>query len=724
MQEQSFFMKISQIKIDNYRLLREFSIDMEKLLSIVIGKNNTGKTSFLSILERFLNSEQNRFSFDDFNVDVQLAIKTHFESSEEVFDFEKNKILLRIYIDYGKGDNLSNVSDIMLDLDPKINQVILAFEYSLSQEKYFDLKKDFAEFRAKLEEQLTERFTKEKVTAELQSQIRTKMHEKKNIIFFLKKNHTRYFRIVKKGLEPNNESNFVDITTETKLIERIINFNRIKAKRDVANEDGVSKGSDRTLSKMSSKYYDKISGDDAELFHIVNLQNELGDTDERLNVVYEGLFENVISKVKRFGGIKEDESKLMVISTLEDKNILVNNTTVMYEHADNHSLPEDYNGLGYMNLIAIIFEIEVLMTDFKRKKMRDAVPADINLLFIEEPEAHTHPQMQYVFIKNIKALLEDAANGKDDGIGFSLQTIITTHSSCITAESEFNDLKYFHRFESNKVQAKNLRHLQEQYTKGNPKDYQFLKQYLTLNRSELFFADKAIFIEGDTERLLLPAMMRKLDIEEPPAKGMLPLLSQNVSIVEVGAYSQIFEEFIEFLNIKTLIVTDLDTAKEETQKNKNDKDVIRRVKCKAEDATTSTNGALSSFFGTTTPLTTLTSYNTNQRILHKNEGTWQQQVNGRLCVTYQIAENGYQARSFEDCFIHLNLKFINDNINEFKSLKNVDDIGDLPDAYDIADHCVDKKTLFALDILFLSDEKLSNWKIPLYIKEGLQWLQK
>ena len=107
----------------------------------------------------------------------------------------------------------------------------------------------------------------------MQEQIRVRMHEKKNIIFFLKKNHARYFRIVKKGLEPNNESNFVDVTAETKLIDRIINFKRIKAKRDVANEDGVSKGSDRTLSKMSSKYYDKISGDDAELFHIVNLQN-------------------------------------------------------------------------------------------------------------------------------------------------------------------------------------------------------------------------------------------------------------------------------------------------------------------------------------------------------------------------------------------------------------------------------------------------------------------
>ena len=32
----------------------------------------------------------------------------------------------------------------------------------------------------------------------------------------------------------------------------------------------------------------------------------------------------------------------------------------------------------------------------------------------------------------------------------------------------------------------------------------------------------------------------------------LPLLSQNISIIEVGAYSQIFEKFIEFLGIKAM----------------------------------------------------------------------------------------------------------------------------------------------------------------------------
>lgn len=39
-------MKLSQILIRNYRLLKDFSIDLEKVLSLAIGKNNCGKTLF------------------------------------------------------------------------------------------------------------------------------------------------------------------------------------------------------------------------------------------------------------------------------------------------------------------------------------------------------------------------------------------------------------------------------------------------------------------------------------------------------------------------------------------------------------------------------------------------------------------------------------------------------------------------------------------------------
>lgn len=128
----------------------------------------------------------------------------------------------------------------------------------------------------------------------------------------------------------------------------------------------------------------------------------------------------------------------------------------------------------------------------------------------------------------------------------------------ILPQSDFNDIKYFYKTNQNQVVAKNLKDLEKEYEKdGQISNFKFLKQYLILHRAELFFADKAIFIEGDTERLLLPAMMKKIDQENEEN----PLLSQNISVIEVGAYSHVFEKFIAFIGIKSLIITDIDSAK-------------------------------------------------------------------------------------------------------------------------------------------------------------------
>jgi len=696
-------MKIIKIQVENYRLLRNFSIDLENELTLVIGKNNTGKTSLLSVLEKFLDSsDKNKFSFDDFNIDFKKEVKKLIEGTFVAKDdYEAKGIKLKLFIQYTKTCNLENISRAMMDLDPDNNYIVLGFEYLMPFEKYESLSKDYKEFKAN----------------EMNKHNQNKNYKLKSLYDLLSQNHASYFKVYRKSIEIDkntedvNEANFIDLDKEKISVKDIVNFKYINARREVTNKE-----TDKTLSIQTSKLYEKTEVSSDQNNAVENFKDRLNDTDEQLSKIYIDLFKIIIKKVSDFGGIKPKESEIEIISSLQHRELLKGNTTVVYKHDDYNKLPENYNGLGYMNLISLIFEIEILIHEFKRKK--DKKPADINLLFIEEPEAHTHPQMQYIFIKNIKNLLKGGIQ-RENGINKKLQYVISTHSSHIVADSDFDDIKYLKKESANSVIARNLNFLKVRYEK-NTDQYQFLKQYLTISRAEIFFAEKAILIEGDTERILIPAMMKKIDIEARNTDDVnVPLLSQNISIVEVGAYSQIFDEFIEFLGIKTLIITDLDTIEQKT--NHKGEQVWRS--CPVENGESYSNHAISHYFGKP-KLSDLKSYSLPNKLFNKIDGVWVNQLHGRLCIVYQTHENGYNARTFEDAFIHLNRKFIAANKKKFISLKNRKkiDVFDV-NAYDLAKCCIKKKSHFALDILFHSDENLTNWEIPAYIKEGLSWLK-
>jgi putative ATP-dependent endonuclease of OLD family len=745
-------MKIKKIKVNNFRLLKSFELDLEKELSLAIGKNNCGKTSLLSILDKFIGTKANTssFSFDDFNIDFQKEIKSKVELEEEQ-PYSYMEISLKLFIEYDESDNLSNLSKLMLDLDPNNKTIVLKFEYSLLEADFKKMKDDYKDF---LQKQNIENSTDSR-NVNLDQNLAL---PKKTIIDFLKNHHKKYFKSFKKSIgydvstSTEIENEYIDIVKEKISIDKIINFKTISAKRNVSNID-----SDKTLSILSSNYYKKKEEKEQESDKIQEFKDALSKTDIHLNEIYSGLFEKVIEKVGRFGGINKGDSIIKIESTLQHKELLKDNTTVMYDHNGEHSLPENYNGLGYLNLISMIFEIELLLSDFRIETNQNEAPADINLLFIEEPEAHTHPQMQYIFIKNIKDILERASKG-EDGKAFNLQTIITTHSCHITSESDFDDIKYFYKADNNQVIAKNLKDLEKEYEKdGEIHNYKFLKQYLTLHRSELFFVDKAIFIEGDTERLLLPAMMKKIDQEE----SEYPLLSQNISIVEVGAYSHVFEKFINFIGVKSLIITDIDSAKKDMKTNKKGTSISSNIKCKVSDvgAYTTTNASLKYFINYSTyqhyielevaatrELNVELSSELNElgfykkltlegKILQKDAETkrWIPNHNGNVLVIYQTPEinsneEEYHARSFEDSFFHLNRQFIIDNKEKFKSLKNIEYFDDdQKDSYDLAEECIDKKPSFAMEILLYSleenNKKYCNWEIPGYLKEGLLWLK-
>lgn len=714
-------MEIAKIKIKNYRLLKDLSLDLEDNLSLVIGKNNTGKTSLLSALDKFIGerASKNDFSFDDFNIDFKNLLKDKVYSSKVVATDEPFPFLgisLKLFIEYNDKDDLSNISKVMMDLDPESKMVVLGFEYVLNENDFYRLQADFFEFEAK-EKAKKQAKAKAKEANKKKGDSSESELRPKDLFYFLKQNHKDYFKQVQKTIKYNiddiqnpyeEDDNFIDLKNHPEIrIDRILNFKKISAKRDVSNREP-----DKALSTLSSMIYKKMEAGEKELKAIEDFKDALSDTDTQLDGIFSNLFDSVIGKVKQFGGAKEGDSIIEIISTLQHRELLDGNTTVMYRHAKTDSLPENYNGLGYMNLISMIFQIEILLHEFKKDKAEK--PADINLLFIEEPEAHTHPQMQYVFIKNIKLLLEGGIK-RDDGQNRKLQTIISTHSSHIVSESEFNDIKYFKK-EGNGVIAKNLSDLKKEYA-ADPKQYDFLKQYLTISRAELFFADKAILIEGDTEKILLPTIMKKIDIEEKKkfdAAGKhdpeLPLLSQNISIAEVGAHCQTFEKFITFLGIKTLIITDLDSID------------AKGGACSVEDGKGTSNSAIKFFFPSET-FDNLKSFSIQKKTFTKN-ATWDKDVNGTLCLVYQTLDNGYHARSFEDAFIHLNKQYIIDNESNFRGIKNSAYFNIATHTpYYLATECIKKKTHFALDILYCSNDDFSNWTIPQYIKEGILWLK-
>ena len=677
-------MEIKKIYIQHYRLLNDFSLELKNDLSLIVGKNNCGKTSVLSVLEKIFNKNSNHnLVWEDINLYHRREIFENIKRVSDIPDSELSSILginLQIWIQYSESDSYQNIQGFMMDLNPENNFIILEFSYIIPTQKLREISSltcDFADDFSKFES-------------------------------FMKKNLNKFFeiQIYSRGYNPITQEMTEEKSDlhEMKDVHKIIKVRGISASREVSNKE-----SNHSLSKTSNRFYKLNNGEEINSKANNLLQSAILKADETLTRAYsgddsvEGIFTSVFERVKRFGG-NDSESELAIHSSLSEKDILSNNTTLYYKH-DDSLLPETYNGLGYLNLYGIIFEIETLMADIKNE------PADINLIYIEEPESHTHPQLQYIFIKNIKDLLKEHNDELKESGDFScIQTLITTHSSHIVSDCNFDDLIYFKR-DAGTVISKVFNSLKEEYGKDQL-GYKFVKQYLTLNNSELFFADKVICIEGDTERILLPTIMQKVDISNPlnQSSMIMPLLSQNISIIETGAHSHVFRKLFDFLGIKVLIITDIDPA------NKNENN--RLTSCSAVDATSTTNTSIKNFFDISGDevFSIVAQKSFAEKITSDN----------RIRIAYQIPEdeNGYQPASFEDAFISLNKQFIIDQkagFIQFEALKDFDD-SEIEDFYKFARDKVNKKSAFASSLLYFEGEE-NTWKVPNYISEGLLWLR-
>ena len=654
-------MKITNIKIENFRLLDNIEINLEDITTAVVGKNNSGKTSFSEIFNIFMNSR--KFVFEDFSINSHQKFYDSFFIFTQINDENKEekileliesipKIKLLLDVTYSEDDTWTNIKPFISSLEDN-NAIKIIFEYSpKNTEKFLQTIKNAID----------------KNSSNLLDEIK--------IIF-----SSQYKTIIKPYSESENmdEVDFSDV-------EKLLQCHFIEAQRDL--ED--SKSSNTKLSSIFQKEYDhKTRNEDnssEELIEVTGTANK--EIEEKLNK----FFEDFVDSFKEFGFPGIDNEKLELQSNIVVENLFKNNVRLVYNHDDN-ILPEKYNGLGYKNLMYIISKIisfEILHQDKK---------SDLNLLFIEEPEAHMHPQMQRVFIENITNFLRKK--------NFNVQVIITTHSSHILANAKFESIRYFSKntYSSTVKDLKKFSNeLSEQQT------LEFLKQYLTLDKSELFFADKAILFEGVVERLMMPIFINKMD-----SKNRTKLAEQYISYIEVGGrYMNKFKELLKFLEIETLIITDIDSVEKKEITNKKGKQQITYSKCEIIDSSelNTSNECLKNWLPKKEKIQDLLNANNDEKI------------DDKIRVAYQTKleeEDLKCGRSFEEAFILDNLKYVLDKKEQLLSIKNklsqystIEEIKQ--NSYDIAKSI--KKTDFAFDLLSNQDD----FDVPRYIREGLIWL--
>ena len=160
-------MVLKEIVVENFRLLKNFKLELKDELSLIIGKNNCGKTSVLIILDKMLNSSE--IVWEDINLVKQKELYKEINEFNETIE-EGDKFLeaikLQLYIEYNDTDSYENIQNFIMDLEPENNIILLEFISLINIENIFDLKniirereiKDFSDFARYMSKNFTKYF--------------------------------------------------------------------------------------------------------------------------------------------------------------------------------------------------------------------------------------------------------------------------------------------------------------------------------------------------------------------------------------------------------------------------------------------------------------------------------------------------------------------------------------------------------------------------------------
>lgn len=229
---------------------------------------------------------------------------------------------------------------------------------------------------------------------------------------------------------------------------------------------------------------------------------------------------------------KTEDGIYFDMSLLDEKIEIEQSLENRIKEISNRSFELHQNGMGYNNLLfmsAVLGDMSIPKGGVYQ-----------NLLLVEEPEAHLHPQLQEL----VHNFFVDANNKSSN-----IQVIYTSHSPTLVSKIGIDNINLLYEDVHNKYC------LPLSETKLEYDDKRYLEKYLDVTKSQMFFAKGIVFVEGISEALLLPEMAKLL--ERPFEKYSVEII--NIDSVAFSPFVKLFSsDNVETKFRKIAVITDDD----------------------------------------------------------------------------------------------------------------------------------------------------------------------